>query len=707
MPQPTIFIYRRTFMISSRDTPTTKETTKGIAFFVFFCWYHLLKRLISDELTLKSHNRKIPDAQRQGGTAERKVLIAVASALALVQISSIYMLATGALTRGGRNPIELTQMMIHAMRIPRMEEVLNIYILYVLVAAIVVSNLLYFITYIRKASPYVRFMTAMADAGIRDTDSHIHKIWYYPARLAFIPLTGKTGEDLLKSEALWKEALFQPSLDVHELPGNEYLFVSKKIKHSSSTFLYERYAEWTEIVTDPLRRKNWQLGEYVDKDGFKWSDINDNSTLAFIGQTGSGKTESMRIFFAAAKIMHPDMRFLICDPKAAGDWDQFGPMSETGGVLKTPEDCLIALFYAKAILASRSAYCKKNGYKNITEWSQAENMSVPVLMVVVDEFPNFNKLINFDFNYKKNTTPAGILFEIMTMGRSYGVWFTLGSQFGLGEHVPPEVNKNCKVHVCLRVGSPGESSAWIDSDVAFRLGKRKQLPSGGADPESGYAYIDNVKEHVRFWFADNTVLYHEFLKHSVPTMEGHEHKAAKNLNTPRDVTKVLDALKQAGKTEKDMPSWETGMYNRYKIAKKKIEDEIDQMEKAGKREANPRLTPLTVTWNQGEEATSYAERAFKEALSRLGIEHLYTPLYPNAGSPGAPKTPSASGFPPIPPSSRPTHPPIQTNTDTPPPTSSQTATKKESVKNEPEIKRPSMDDIFKSLSGNMPKDGKK
>ena len=678
-------------MRESGTTPPQASTQKSAAALVgrfFGRGYLLLHRLLKDEILLRRYNALLPDSQRQGGDRARLILITVTLAVVALQCVGFYLLATGFATRGERTPVDLVSMMIRARRLPTLEEVVYLPLLCGFLISVVVPHLITYAVFVRRRSAHARFIDVVTAAGVQDDEKSLTKIWYYPGRLAVLPLL-RSGEEMLKERPLWNRAGFQPSLDFKELPGNVFLFVSKKQKSSTSTMLYDRYEEWTTLMTDRLKRGNWHLGEYVDKETYKWKDMNDYSTIAFIGMTGSGKTEAMRTSLAAVKIMHPDLRLIIYDPKAASDWDAFGPMTETGRILKTPDDGNMGFFYAKAVLESRRDYFQEKGYKNITEWEQAEGVVVPPIVVVVDEYPQFNKAINFDFNYKKPTTPAGILFEIMTMGRSYGVWFSLGSQFGLGEHVPTEVNKNMKVHVCLRVGSPGESAAWVETDDAFRLGKGKTLPNGEDDPQSGYAYIDAAKEFVRFWYADNTMLYHEFLKYRVPTMEGCAHAPSKRLSVPKFVMKKIDGLKSVGKDESHLPRYERECFDAHARARVTFEAGVSRLEAECAATPIRTLKPLAVSWTPGEDGPTYAERAYRDAIARLGISHRARSIFPAGSSPSRPAAAPliqdlGGGLDPRPSLGA---------------ASTPAAKAAPAPRAAPDIKRPSMDDIFKSLAG--------
>ena len=698
-------------MKMSSETPKKNHALWIISF--IFGGYSALNRFRQDEVTRMGFNRTLPENQRQGPTLSRKIHIAAGIGMILIQAMVVYAMAVGAGTRGGRSPLELLSTVITYHRLPVIEEVVNLYVLYTLIATVLLGNLQLYLAYSYPRSRYMRFFRALQNAGITDTETSIHKIWYYPDRLALLPLIGTVGEDVLKRQAMWSEGLFKPGVEFKELPGNVFLYVAKKEKPSDSTMLYDRYEEWTEMVTDGLKKMHWQLGEYVEKGSYKWKEMTNNSTMAFIGTTGSGKTEAMRISIAAAKIMNPDMRFLIHDPKAASDWDTFAPFTEVGRIQKTDGDGAMGFFYAKAILESRRAYCQEKGYPNIGTWAQKEQTVVPQLICIVDEFPNFNKLINFDFNYKKPTTVAGILYEVMTMGRSYGVWFVLGSQFGLGEHVPTEINKNLKVHVCLRVGSHGESSMWIDSDDAFKIGKGVFHSDGTENPQSGYAYIDHQKEYVRFWYADDCMLYHEFLKFNSPVIEGAQLMRADKLGLPGLLGPKIKALKQLGQTPDKLQFRDKKSYGEYLVAQTRIEREIIALEAKNKEKPSVPLVPLTVAWEEGEDGPAFADRAFKAALERLGIPHKYKPLYtsstptsrPSSQAPSlspssqAPSLSPSSQAPSLSPSSR--LPSENLSPAAPKEASVPGLVKPVSVRTEAELKRPSIEDIFKSLAAEI------
>jgi hypothetical protein len=696
----------------NHNKTTHKNEAARILGPIVFAPMYLLNLLISDEMKLRTYNKRIRESQRQGGTRERKALIGVSILLSALEILAFYLLFTGAYTLNDRSPIENVQMILRVGRLPKIDEIVNINVVTFLLGVIITSNVIHYFVYKYKFSAMMRFMNAMKDANIRDLDSNQHKIWYYPRRLAVLPLLDRSGDDLLKNTAMWNRSFFKPSVEFKELPGNVFIFIASKEKKSDSTMLYDRYDEWTELLNNPIKKGNWLLGEYVQKAQSKWKDMQTNFTMAFIGTSGSGKSEAMRFTFCAAKIMHPDMRFIMHDPKGAGDWDAFGPMCEAGKVLKAIEDRHMAFFYAKALFESRKDICAAHGVSNIFELSEKSGIKLPIVMVVVDEFPQFTKEINFDSNYKKNTTPAGILYEQFTMGRGYGVWFTLGTQFGLGDAVPSEVQKNIKARICLRVGSAGESSVWIDTDAAFRIGKGTYFENGEDDDQQGYAYIDGEKEYVRFWYADKSIMYHEFLKYKVPTMVGHEHVPIKKLAMPYHVAKKIAGLPNKDNIERDLPEFERKEYKKYLVAKKIFEDKITAIENSPDSKNIPKMKPLLPMWEPGEDPISYTERAYKTAVTEMGLTPKRT-VYPQSASIKSTMGPGSSSMsypgitpqPPLPPNSQvistqqaSVQKPVDTKGSAHAEQAKDVTAASRSVRDLPEIKRKKITDIFKSMT---------
>ena len=648
------FFSRSSSQDNSGEPSGRKKTAWGIAFMVLLAFLRfvfrapaLAARLFGDDRELARLNRvHIPQAQRQTPDSKRRVVAFVMLGLLVVQLTLLAFI--GKIIVFGDWKHKFWQKIV-GLKMPRFAEIFDYHTVAILVVVFfilsVVANIQYFRMFVYKNSKYQKLLRALRDNQVGERDG-VDKPWFYPDRLLYLDLIGVTGEDVVNRMPMWHQGGFEPTKDVIRLEGhNKYIFTAAPRKPSTSTMFADRYGEWTSLIQDTLRLYNWFLGEYVNRNEYKFKDCYNDFSIAFIGQSGSGKTEAMKMWLTAFFCMHPATRLVLCDLKMTGDWDVFGPLCESGSIVKSVESTLLAILYFDDLLAQRTKYMQEKGYKNIKSWSEAEGIEVPPILLIIDEFPQMNGPLKFDIQSRRDGTPANALFKLMTKGRSFGLWVIVGSQFSGSDAIPSEMNKNIKVHVTLRTGSEGESMQWINSPVAFRLGKGKRRPDGTEDGQQGYAYIDAEEEFVRFWYMDDWFITHELLKYGVQTLEGCEHKETRVPSIPMDINNTIKALKAIGKTEKNLSD-----YNRERLAnhEKSVEVFKKSFEQL-KAEPNPRLSdkkkPLGTLWHEGETVEDYVARARKAQGQALPAGQGSAGALPGRGPSFPPQASGQGSFP--------------------------------------------------------------
>lgn len=179
---------------------------------------------------------------------------------------------------------------------------------------------------------------------------------------------------------------------------------------------------------------------------------------------------------------------------------------------------------------------------------------------------------------------------------------------------------------------------------------------------------------------------------------------ADKLGLPGLLGPKIKALKQLGQTPDKLQFRDKKSYGEYLVAQTRIEREIIALEAKNKEKPSVPLVPLTVAWEEGEDGPAFADRAFKAALERLGIPHKYKPLYTSSTptsrpSSHAPSLSPSSQAPSLSPSSR--LPSENLSPAAPKEASVPGLVKPVSVRTEAELKRPSIEDIFKSLAAEI------
>lgn len=571
----------------------------------------LYLRLVGDDRRLRTFNEKyLPASQHQSPTAFRRRMRLVTLGLIVVQIIAVG-LTLGGVATSGRGPAVFME------RIYRngvgggwnLSELLSYWWPAMFLACSAAANILrvnifYFDIIRMRRSKYAQMMTALKNANLLNVQG-VPEPWFYAERALDIWFVGTTSEEVVKRTSLWRESGFSPNPVPCDVGGvNRAIFAAAAEKPNNSTYIYDRYDEWSKLMEDNEKIFNWFLGEYVNQNEFLWKDCFDGFSTAFIGTSGSGKTEAMKCWLTAFLCKQPEARMVICDLKGTADWDVFGPMTEHGKVIKDEKETLLAITSYYGLIKQRQRYMKERGYNNIRTWSEAEGVEVPPIILIIDEFPQITGPLKYDIQSNKEGTPANVLFKMLTMGRSYGIWFALGSQFSGADAIPSQLNKNIKIHVTFRTGSEGESWTWISSGAAFWLGKRKRKPSGEADGEQGYGFVDAEENFVRFWFMHDWFIVHELRKYGVPTAEGVEHFRP---NPPKVRKEIAAKIKLYGSVKK-LNRWDKKEHLDLKAALETFKKTYEQLDASPHERLSRYKTPLVTPFTPEDDVESYIRR---------------------------------------------------------------------------------------------------
>lgn len=580
-----------------------------------FLPFALLSRLGKDERRRVKFNTYLPEPQRVSPSRDRIKLMAVAAGLSVVQLMSLAAVVLGAGTTGA-GPRYAISRALARVRLPKFTDIVNPVWFAILLVAAVIAAAVWWATFKRKNSRHAQFFSVWEkkNDGRDGKEMGVLPPWYYAGKILFMDMVDRTGEEAMNDNAFWNRVNFKPG-DFCRIPGtNQHLFMAAVDKPSNSTFLYDRYDEWTALVQDKMKLYSWQLGEYVNRNEFMWKSAFEDFSILFVGQSGSGKTEAMKSWLSNFLCKHPQTHFVLCDLKKTGDWDVFSPLTECAKIVKSTEETLLAITYFEDLLNARTDYMQKKGYKDIRAWSEQEGIVVPPVLLIIDEFPQMNGPLKWDVYSRRDATTANVLFKLYTTGRSFGLWVILGSQFSGADAVPSEMNKNIKVHVTLRTGSEGESMQWINAPDAFWIGKNIRRSDGSEDRQVGYAYIDGKTAYVRFWYSDDWLIVHEFLKYGVPTMVGSDHAKPRKMSIPMG---IRDRLKLVDGNRKKLSEREQKELAANEAAQIRFEASYSELAKAPNPGLETKKEPLGLLWEVDEPVDKYFERCRRERGAKL------------------------------------------------------------------------------------------
>ncbi len=191
------------------------------------------------------------------------------------------------------------------------------------------------------------------------------------------------------------------------------------------------------------------------------------------GTSGSGKTEFLKTLFCALAINnHPDdLSIVIVDFKGGVDHEAVKPLPH---VIDVATNLDIEQFRRTVVLLKAESRRRQDllasaGASNIDSYrmvrrSRPDLPSLPRLLVVVDEF---GELLASEGGREQLKE----LESITRIGRALGLHLLLVTQ-NFDGNLPPQIDANAGMRVCLRVQKPAHSKAVLDSGVAATISDR-------------------------------------------------------------------------------------------------------------------------------------------------------------------------------------------------------------------------------------------
>ncbi len=188
------------------------------------------------------------------------------------------------------------------------------------------------------------------------------------------------------------------------------------------------------------------------------------------GTSGSGKTEFLKTLFCSLALNnHPDdLSIVVVDFKGGVDHEAIKPLPHVIDVATNLdiEQFRRTIVLLKAESRRRQDLLSGAGASNIDSYrlARAANPALPRLprlLVVVDEF---GELLASEGGREQLKE----LESITRIGRALGVHLLLVTQ-NFDGNLPPQIDANAGLRVCLRVQKPAHSKAVLDSGVAATI----------------------------------------------------------------------------------------------------------------------------------------------------------------------------------------------------------------------------------------------
>lgn len=199
----------------------------------------------------------------------------------------------------------------------------------------------------------------------------------------------------------------------------------------------------------------------------------------FVGSMGSGKTTSLKFSILSWLIGNSEKTQLcIVDSlKDTKEYDLFLKKDEVSGdpkynvcdKIKTPDQIFRFIDVIYQEHTARQELLKENNLSSIEDYEKKNNSVITRIVVVLEEFNHFFKVLNFTNNFKTDTnSPAHKFWQLCRAGRATGIWFCATSQKGLNKDIPAEVIPCFSNIFCFRMPK-SESNYLIGNPKASEI----------------------------------------------------------------------------------------------------------------------------------------------------------------------------------------------------------------------------------------------
>ncbi|QQR83247.1 DNA translocase FtsK 4TM domain-containing protein [Candidatus Peregrinibacteria bacterium] len=202
--------------------------------------------------------------------------------------------------------------------------------------------------------------------------------------------------------------------------------------------------------------------------------------LLIAGATGSGKSVGMNTFLLSLLYQNSpkDLKFIMVDPKRVELTPYNGIPHLLTPVITQPDKAHTALKWAVAEMNRRYQLLAEKGYRNIAEHNEAEEKTMPKIVIVIDE------LADLMMQSTKKETEAAIC-RIAQMARAVGMHLILATQRPSVNVITGVIKANIPARIAFTVTTGIDSRTIIDSIGAedlLGMGDMLYLPGNMSRP---------------------------------------------------------------------------------------------------------------------------------------------------------------------------------------------------------------------------------
>lgn len=276
-----------------------------------------------------------------------------------------------------------------------------------------------------------------------------------------------------------KKNILQKFKHVREKIRDFNLFLPKKdmLKYDFDKYIYD--------LENGKFRDQFHLGIYEENGDIKANlqRFEKSPNAIFVGAMGTGKSASasftVTTWFAANS--DQTILFLVDTLKGGNEYRALFPYKNVYRVnSESGVSRVIDLLYDEAM--ARKVAFNRISVDNIIDYEKTTGKKMPRLLTVMEEFHAIPYIIwDFNRNYQNEGTSAFKFFQLMKIGRSYGIWFIACSQKGTQSDVPSQIVPNFLSKQIFKV-SKAEATYFLGDVKASEI---KNQHKGRCETELG------------------------------------------------------------------------------------------------------------------------------------------------------------------------------------------------------------------------------
>jgi DNA segregation ATPase FtsK/SpoIIIE, S-DNA-T family len=224
-----------------------------------------------------------------------------------------------------------------------------------------------------------------------------------------------------------------------------------------------KFRVWTENLTEDFKYNlelfeklnGWEVPVGTNRAGLIKHDFEKEYNLIVAGSPGYGKTVFLKnIITTLTARQRQNVNFFLIDLKGGLAFNRFKGLEQVQGLAKNPEEALIILQAAQAMMNERIEYLLQHNFEDMVEAGFPDRY-----FVVIDEAADI----------AGDRACQEIIEDICRRGRGAGFRTIYCTQYPSNQAISSQVRQTVNAQVCFRLRTAAASRAVLDADGAESL----------------------------------------------------------------------------------------------------------------------------------------------------------------------------------------------------------------------------------------------